>query len=650
MRKNGFTLVEMITVIAIMIALSAIAFFSISGIVRNSTDKLYKLQINSILDASRTYAVENANMLSDNNEITLCDLKRSSLLENDLKNPLTEEEFDNSLIVRISKNSDGEFDFSFDGVSKMENYHCDLDITVAINGDSPTYVSLGETYVDHGVIVKKKNLTCTQSDSAVSNETNCYYKVTKSGDYQTAITSNQYSKVYSKVGTFKQTYVVSEGSFSSAMTRTIVVQDKTPPNIYVSDGSSTYNKPFSVRIVEGETVNFSCSATDNVSSNISCVKVKDEYNSTNIPGTYEIIYSATDAAGNSSTLLGNVVVLSKNKSLIVGINVSNTWWTNEDIEMRVFPLYSSECSEHVYSFDDQFYRDEDTRIFDSNGSYKIGIKCKNKDIKDVMIYKITNIDKSAPVFTNGGSVYVTSDTGTLIDTIRDGMHYYYSNDSVIIGSPYGAIDEGSGVANYEIYVNDQLFEGSTLSGDGKYEIKIAALDHANNKSDLVTVAYVIISTAKPTCVFPVCNNSSDCRSGALISGDYISYGVNGYKVTTNNFNPPISISFKFNCTYEYFDGEESIYETTNIPIDKFTMVQENGRTNTINVNSVVNNVAETETIYNDGKWTKTNHYTVTLTLEGMNDIANLHLKPNALCDRLGNCNLWEVVSMPLWNQ
>ena len=142
MQKNGFTLIEMVSAIAIMVILSAIAIFSITGIVRNSTTKLYNLQVTNIIDASRTYAVQNATVLSANNEITLCDLKRSSLLDYDLKNPKTEEQFDNSLIVRITKNSDGEFEFSFDGESKMENYHCDLDMTVAINGDSPMYVKL----------------------------------------------------------------------------------------------------------------------------------------------------------------------------------------------------------------------------------------------------------------------------------------------------------------------------------------------------------------------------------------------------------------------------------------------------------------------------------------------------------------------------
>ncbi len=649
MRKNGFTLVEMMTVIIIMVTLGIIAVFSITGIVKNSTEKLYQLQITSILDASRTYAVENANTLSDNNQITLCDLKRSSLLEDDLKNPRTEEPFDNSLIVDISKNSDGEFEFKFDGESKMENYYCDLDISVAINGDSPMYVKLGENFDEQGIVVKRNDLVCTKRvGNAVSNAANCYYDLTIAGDYTTALSSNKYSKV----GTFKETYAVKDDKFSSTMTRTIVVQDKTPPQIYVSHKGTTYNKPFSVRVVEGETASFNCSASDNFSTNVNCIKTKDEYNGTTSPGTYEIAYTATDSSGNSSTMLVTVTVLAKNKNLIVGVNVDKVDWTSENVTLEIVPLYSSEnCGGYLYTTDGgNFWNDTTTKIVSENGNYKLGIRCKNTGTEDFMIYKVTNIDKTAPEFKNGGSIYVSEDTGTFVDTTKNGMPYYYSGGTVKISQPSGATDDGSGVAGYEIYVNGQIFNDNILSGDGKYEIKLAASDRSDNKSDLVTTAYVIISTAKPTCEFPRCNNINACNSAQLISGPYITYGNNGYTITTTNFNPPISINFKFNCTYEYYEGNEDIFETTSISRDKFYMMEQTGDRNRIDVNSVVNNVAETVTTCNNGKCTKTNSYTVNISSYGVYNTTLFYLKENSLCDRVGNCNLWQVGSMDLWPQ
>ena len=53
MNKQGFTLVEMLIVIVILVTLGLIVTFSITGIVRNSSDKLYQVQVDSIIDATR---------------------------------------------------------------------------------------------------------------------------------------------------------------------------------------------------------------------------------------------------------------------------------------------------------------------------------------------------------------------------------------------------------------------------------------------------------------------------------------------------------------------------------------------------------------------------------------------------------------------
>lgn len=645
MQKNGFTLIEMVSAIAIMVILSAIAIFSITGIVRNSTTKLYNLQVTNIIDASRTYAVQNATVLSANNEITLCDLKRSSLLDYDLKNPKTEEQFDNSLIVRITKNSDGEFEFSFDGESKMENYHCDLDMTVAINGDSPMYVKLGSTHIEQGVLVKKKDLTCTRRVSgASSNDTNCYYDLTVSGDYQSAITDGKYSSL----GTFKETYEIKDDMFSSTITRTIVVQDKTAPKIHVSYGGVTHNESFSVRLVEGESANFNCSATDNTSSNVSCKKIKDDYNGTTRPGSYEIVYSATDSANNTSTFLVTITVLAKNKNLVVGANVNTTEWTNGDVTLKIVPLYSNEnCGGYLYSFDNFFFNSTDTETFTTNGNHKLGIKCKNTLTEDYMMYKITNIDKEAPTFEGGAKIRVST-LGTLSETTKEGIRYYYSNTSVSLVEPSGATDSISGIDHYEIYVNDQLYNSTTLDGDGKYKISIAAVDRASNRSEIETAAYVIISSLKPSCEFPRCTGNS-CSTVALISGSYVTYGINGYALTTSNFDPPVVINYKFNCTYEYFEGEESIYVITNIARDKVYMRDEYGNLNRIDVNNITRNNSLASTTCNNGKCTKIVPYTASISSYGIYGVSYLYLKSEALCDRVGNCNQGERQSMPLWD-
>ncbi len=646
MRKNGFTLVEMMTVIIIMVTLGFIAVFSITGIIKSSTDKLYQIQINSILDASRTYAVENSNMLSDHNVITLCDLKRTSLLEKDLKNPKTEKQFDNSLIIEINKNSDGEFDFSFDAETTMEGYYCDLDISLTINGDSPLYVKLGDSYEDQGVEVKRKNLTCTRGNST-STDTACYYKLIVDGNYSDAMTSNRFTRT----GIFKEDYRVIVGDFSSKITRTIVVEDKTPPQIRVSYGGTTYTNSFSVRVVEDQVANFSCSAIDNVSNGINCAVVKDEYAKTSVPGTYDIIYSATDAVGNTSTLLVNVTVLSKNKSLIAGLKVSTTDWTKDSVTLKIVPLYSSgNCGGFLYTFDGgNFWISNDTLVVTENGNYNLGIKCQNNDAADFMKYNVTNIDKVAPEFESTGSIGVTSNTGEVSEVKKNELYHYYSSGPVSINRAAGATDSGSGVGGYIIYVNNEVFNETTISGDGKYEIKLVAFDYPGNMSEPVLAGYIVISSFKPTCSFLTCTNSSSCNSTNPIVSDYITYTVSeGYKINTNMF--PIPLSLKLQCSYSYYDGEEDIYENTNLPRDGFFAREMYSSGNTrADINSVYNNPSLTETVCNNGICTKTNHYVTSINLYKLYNPANIYFSANSFCDRVGNCNQSTISSMTITN-
>ena len=638
MQKNGFTLVEMMTVIIIMVLLGLIAVFSISGIVKTSTDKLYQLQINSILDASRTYAVKNSNTLSDNNEITLCDLKRSSLLD-DVKNPKTDEPFDDGLIVKIVKNEDGEFDFSFDGVSKMEGYSCDKDIAVSINGDSPLFVKIGEAFDDKGVIVKRNNLVCTQTNgNATSNETNCYYRLNISGDYQASITDNRYSKS----GTYKETYKITDGSFSSSITRTIVVQDKTPPVITVNYNGTPHTNSFSVRLVEGSTLNLSCIASDSGGS-IGCTKEKDEYQDK--PGTYDIIYTAKDSSGNSSALVVSVTVISKNKSLIAGVNIDNLDWTNDKVTLKIIPLYSSNnCSSYSYSFDGYIWSTNDTLEVTTNGEYKLGISCNTSSAQDVMVYKVSNIDKEAPSFVdNEASINVTQGVTSLEPRVKNGKTYYYSNGEVLITNRTPAVDTQSGVSAYEIYANDRLLEGGVLSGDGDYEIKVLAIDKVNNRSELKSVAHVLISSLKPTCEFIKCNSSA-CNDPVPITG---SVSQNG-SVFTINGGYPAHVNFRFSCTYQYYDGNEDIYEYF-VPQNSGFYFLENGAGNPANI-SVEGISGEGGTIANcsNGICTKTNQYLVSVNLVRTYNPGRLYLRPNSMCDRINNCNLNETSSVELW--
>lgn len=121
MKKHGFTLVELLAVIIILAILATLVITVMNSTVNTSAEKLYKNQVENIIEASRSYVLK----YGFNNEITICELKKVGLLDKKIKNPKTENLFDDALLVVVSKDSNGDFKFEFDGVTKKLNYSCE---------------------------------------------------------------------------------------------------------------------------------------------------------------------------------------------------------------------------------------------------------------------------------------------------------------------------------------------------------------------------------------------------------------------------------------------------------------------------------------------------------------------------------------------
>ena len=122
MSKKGFTLVELLAVVIILAILTMIVITVVNGTVNSSADKLYQNQVDNIIEASRSYVLR----YGYTSEITICDLKKMNLLDKNIKNPKTENLFDNALIVHVSKDDSDNFKFEFDGTTKKLNYTCEL--------------------------------------------------------------------------------------------------------------------------------------------------------------------------------------------------------------------------------------------------------------------------------------------------------------------------------------------------------------------------------------------------------------------------------------------------------------------------------------------------------------------------------------------
>lgn len=120
MKKNGFTLIELITVIVVIAIIAMISFQTVTKKINQSKEKAYNIQVNNIKDAAKKYMLEN-----ETNDkyhlntmcITISMLQNKGYLENGkIKNPRTNENFDvDKNFVKVKYNLEKnqyEYDFT----------------------------------------------------------------------------------------------------------------------------------------------------------------------------------------------------------------------------------------------------------------------------------------------------------------------------------------------------------------------------------------------------------------------------------------------------------------------------------------------------------------------------------------------------------
>ena len=68
MKRKGFTLAELLAVITILGVIALIVFPAVNKTIKNSKEKSYNQQIESILSSAENWTMENMTSLSDINE------------------------------------------------------------------------------------------------------------------------------------------------------------------------------------------------------------------------------------------------------------------------------------------------------------------------------------------------------------------------------------------------------------------------------------------------------------------------------------------------------------------------------------------------------------------------------------------------------
>ena len=290
MKKNGFTLVELLAVITLISVISLIAMPAVQESIYTSKQKAYDTQISNIKKAAKDWSSENLSYLPEEDgesiTITLYSLMSLGYIEDSLINPKTDKYFDPNTVITITrKNKDYKYDVEV--IFSNEKVEVDHDAPILfLNGDYVTYVEINDS---EGY----KDLGATSDISNLSYTTN-YYKVTNNSESSvTSISINNLSK-------YRVEYCGSNDGKESCISRYVIVRDTVPPVITVP-----ITQTISATEVASYNLKSGVSVTDNSGKSITpTITGKLETK----PGKYVITYTATDASGNKKTKKRTIIV------------------------------------------------------------------------------------------------------------------------------------------------------------------------------------------------------------------------------------------------------------------------------------------------------------------------------------------------------
>lgn len=117
MKKNGFTLIELIGIITLIAIIGLIALPSIVNVTRQSDERNKKEDLNSIYIATENYVMSNfdefPNLTTSGNYeyIKVLTLVNEEYIKNDMMNPNTNENFTGKDVVKVTRNEDNTYSY-----------------------------------------------------------------------------------------------------------------------------------------------------------------------------------------------------------------------------------------------------------------------------------------------------------------------------------------------------------------------------------------------------------------------------------------------------------------------------------------------------------------------------------------------------------
>ena len=300
MNNKGFTLVEILGVIVILIVVFILVYPSVTNIISQSKDTVYQKQINTILSAAYDLSLKSVNYLPDSDSktfITLGELKAENLVDVNITNPNTKENFPDNLVISINNVGAG-YKYSNKN-SKLEgNYLYTVEID---NLNNPELVNLLPTITLDNLIKNSDGNYITTLDLNEEVPEFSYSSLSHNSvdlnDYvksNIVINNTAVDKIDSSIsGIYKISYsVVDQDGYANSLILSVIVADSTQPTIIFPEDNTLNKNVTSYNLLNGvicEDNSGFCDITTNG---------KIEFG---VEGKYIIEYTGKDPSGNTTT-------------------------------------------------------------------------------------------------------------------------------------------------------------------------------------------------------------------------------------------------------------------------------------------------------------------------------------------------------------
>lgn len=304
MNKKGFTLVELLAVITLVLVIISITVPITTNVVNNSKDSTYRSQINKILSAAYDYSLNNSKILPNYNNkkyLTLSLLQKEGYINTSIVNTKNNKNFPNDLVISITNvGSNYKIDNNNSLLKGFYLYTIELELmkTTEFIENKPSITLEGygtESFISN------IDLSSTLDDPVYIAYSykgeNITDKVTKTIIYNSKVI-NDIDTAAAGVYYINYTVVDDEG-YSNNLIRSVIIVDTTAPELEIPENITISTKITEFDLFEGT------SCMDN--SGKCDIKIEGKINF-GVKDKYIIKYIAKDPTGNTTVLKRVVTV------------------------------------------------------------------------------------------------------------------------------------------------------------------------------------------------------------------------------------------------------------------------------------------------------------------------------------------------------